>query len=241
MVGSVKLCLRKVSGNAKLSFNELEVVLAEIESTLNPRPLTIDFKEIGKEPLTPSHLLHGRKVSCMPTGIEYEDDINQDRLSKRFCYLSAKLSRFWQRWWKEYLVGLREIHRGKKHQQASIEKGDVVLVEDEIKQWGLWKTAVVEETIIGRDGFIRGAKVRTAGTSKSRVYLCRPIQKVFPLEICDRNRVEEGSEMGDNEPLLGEDRSFVKECTGEERERRVPARAAAKDASWRRCWMLDSG
>ena len=100
MVGSVQRCLRKFLGNAKLLFNELEVVLAEIESTLNSRPLTIDFEEIGKEPLTPSQLLHGRKLSCMPTGIEYEDDINQDRLSKRFGYLSAKLSHFWQRWRK---------------------------------------------------------------------------------------------------------------------------------------------
>ena len=53
--------------------------------------------------------------------------------------------------------------------------------------------------------------------------------------------MEEESEMGDNEPLLGEDRSCVKECTGEKRERRVPARAAAKDAAWRTRWMLDSG
>ena len=40
-------------------------------------------------------------------------------------------------------MGLREVHQGKKHQQARIEKGDVVLVEDENKKWGLWKTAVV--------------------------------------------------------------------------------------------------
>ena len=107
MVGSVKRCLSKVLGNAKLSFNELEVVLVEIESTVNSRPLTIDFEET---PLTPSYLLHGRKLSCMPTGIEYGNDINQDRLSKRFHYLRAKLSHFWQRWQKEYLVGLREVH-----------------------------------------------------------------------------------------------------------------------------------
>ena len=34
MVGSVKHCHQKVLGNAKLSFNELKVVVAEIESTL---------------------------------------------------------------------------------------------------------------------------------------------------------------------------------------------------------------
>ena len=30
-------------------------------------------------------------------------------------------------------MGLREVHQGKKHQQARIEKGDVVLVEDKKK------------------------------------------------------------------------------------------------------------
>ena len=103
----------------------------------------------------------------MPTGDKYEDDSNQDRFSKLFGHLSTKINHFWQRWRKEYLVGLREVHRGKKHQQASIENGNIVLVEDENKQPGLWKTAVVEETIIGRDGFICGAKVRTAGMGKS--------------------------------------------------------------------------
>ena len=129
-------------------------------------------------------------------------------------------------------MGLRKVHRGKRQQQASIEEEDVVLVEDDNKKRGLWKTAVVEETIIGRDGFICGAKVRAAGTGKSQVYLCRQIQKLFPLELCDRNRVEEESEMGDNELILGEDRSCIEDCTGEKPERRVTARAVAEDEAW---------
>ena len=79
LVGSVKRSLRKVLGNANLSFNALEFVLPEILSTLMSRPLAIDLDEVGKVPPVPSHLLHGRKLSCMPTGIEYGDDINQNR------------------------------------------------------------------------------------------------------------------------------------------------------------------
>jgi hypothetical protein len=42
MVGSVKRCLRKVLRNAKLSVEELTIVLVEIEGTLNDRALTND-------------------------------------------------------------------------------------------------------------------------------------------------------------------------------------------------------
>ena len=42
MVASVKDCLRKTLGNARLSFEKLLTVLAEVECTLNARPLTYE-------------------------------------------------------------------------------------------------------------------------------------------------------------------------------------------------------
>ena len=54
LIGSVKRCLRKVVGKAKLTILELEVILHEVESTLNLRPLTYNYGEVGEEPLTSS-------------------------------------------------------------------------------------------------------------------------------------------------------------------------------------------
>ena len=45
------------SGNARLTFDELATLLAEIECTLNSRPLTYEYNEVGEEVLTPSHLI----------------------------------------------------------------------------------------------------------------------------------------------------------------------------------------
>ena len=37
-----------------------QLILTEVESTLNSRPLAYEYNEIEEEVLTPSHLIYGR-------------------------------------------------------------------------------------------------------------------------------------------------------------------------------------
>ena len=66
MVRSVKRCLRKTLGNARLTLDERNTVLVEVEGTLNARPLTDEYEEFDGEILTPSHLIYGRAINIMP-------------------------------------------------------------------------------------------------------------------------------------------------------------------------------
>ena len=59
-------------------------------------------------------------------------------------------------------------------------KGEVVIIKSEEKNRAQWKLGVIEDLITGRDGVIRGAKLKSL--------LERPIQHLYPLELsCDKS------------------------------------------------------
>ena len=144
----------KVLGNTKLSYLELEVVLFEVKNTLNSRPLTYIYEDLSEEPLTPSHFLHNRRLSHLSSNVYFESDFaNHDKLSKRFSYVTHKLIHFWIKWTGEYLADLREMHRLQKREPVENKLGDIVLISDESRKRGFWKMGIVEEEIIGWDGW----------------------------------------------------------------------------------------
>ena len=57
MIKSMKGCLKRVIGHARLTFDELVTVVIEVEATLNSRPLSYVSPDDLDEPLTPAHLL----------------------------------------------------------------------------------------------------------------------------------------------------------------------------------------
>ena len=94
----MKQCLRKTLGKAGLTQEELATVLVEVECTVNSRPLTYEYDEVGEEVLTPSHLMFGRRISSLPDLVdEPEEDTGGREYSARFKYLSNRLEHFWNR------------------------------------------------------------------------------------------------------------------------------------------------
>ena len=66
LIQNQKRCLRKTLRNAKLNYDELHTVLVKVEETLNFRSLTYVSSDDPEEPLTPSHLMHGRRILSLP-------------------------------------------------------------------------------------------------------------------------------------------------------------------------------
>ena len=58
----IKGALRKTLKNAKLNYEELETIIVEIEAVINSRPISYIHDDELLEPLTPSHLMYGRRL-----------------------------------------------------------------------------------------------------------------------------------------------------------------------------------
>lgn len=66
MVRSMKRCLKKTIGGAKLTYDKLTTVTVQVEMILYSRPLSYVSSGDMDEPLTPSHMLHGRGLLSLP-------------------------------------------------------------------------------------------------------------------------------------------------------------------------------
>ena len=189
LVKCTKRCIKKILGNARLSFDEMHTVITEIEEILNSRPLTYIYVEGIDEALTPSHLMHGKRLLTLPDAdltLEEEDDHDRHVLTRREEYLIRTLCNYWRRWKGEYLLELREYHNlsVKKKNLPSIQERDIVIIHEEGRvprsQWRLGK---VEKLIEGNDGKVRSAEVRIAHKGKKSTFLTRPVQRLYPFEV----------------------------------------------------------
>ena len=102
LIQSLKRCLRKMVGRAKLTYEELVTEVAEVELILNSRPLTYISGEDMDEPLTPSHLICGRHLMSLPDHLCYTNSDDEDyrphtstTFTKRVKYLNAIIENFW--------------------------------------------------------------------------------------------------------------------------------------------------
>jgi hypothetical protein len=121
--------------------------------------------------------LIGEGLVTIPTGPEPE--VRKD-LAKEFR-LQLKLSDdFWKRWQKEYLLQLRNFHEVRRQQKSSdLRKGDVVLIQEDVRLRHMWRKAIVEGLQEGRDHKVRTVTLRTPEGRR----FSRPVQLVVPLEV----------------------------------------------------------
>ena len=166
---STKRCLKKIVGQAKLSHDELLTALTEVEVVINSRPLSYVSAEDLEEPLTPFHLIVGRRLMNYPDHLCSRPDgvyeVSPELLTRQVQHFNSVLENFWKRWREEYLLGLRELHQHSEGNSKAdrISVGDIVIIVDDQPR-AFWKLGKVEETLIGPDGEPRGALLHASCT-----------------------------------------------------------------------------
>jgi len=233
MIRMTTRCLKKIIGRASLTLDEFTSLLTKVEGVINSRPISYVSSDDIDEPLTPAHLLCGRRLLSLPDSICYTDpeedySLTREHLTRRLMHLNKLLSDFWKRWQTEYLAELRDSHRyvGKTSQENSVCVGGVVLVHD-TKPRGFWKLARVTQLVSGQDGRVRGAILKVASPGKKPHTLKRPLQRLYPLETSHPS-TRERAEGANREPEPETQTNGGNFETVEQSDR--PLRAAAKKA-----------
>ena len=199
LIGVVKDCIRKVLYHRRVTEAELVTILAEIETRVNNRPLTYLTEDAHDEALTPSHLLHARRLKTMP--LLTEDDpsdqpyLEECDLRNQYVAISRIIRKFESVWKTEYLTALRERHYGaqKPTDKNQIKVGDIVLVQVDRSrnEWPLGKIVNIHGN---PENTIRSVDVLCAGKISVRT-----VDKLVPLEVSSANIVQKESHLAESE------------------------------------------
>ncbi|XP_055543329.1 uncharacterized protein LOC129728883 [Wyeomyia smithii] len=182
-VKSVKTHLKRVVGNAKLTFEELATVLVEIEAILNSRPLfTTSRDPTDPQVITPAHYLIGRPLIALS---EHSlEDIKVTRLD-RWQHLQLMREHFWRSWSRDYLSTLQP--RKKNHRtMPNLRPGMIVLMQEKNLPPLCWKLGRITAVFPGEDGLVRAVNVFVDGATYRR-----PITKISVLPIDDNKAHKE--------------------------------------------------
>ncbi|XP_062557339.1 uncharacterized protein LOC134222212 [Armigeres subalbatus] len=158
LVQSVKLAMKDAYAEGKLSDEELQMLVVEIESIVNSRPLTylpLDSEE--SEALTPNHFLLGNSSGAKPAGVNIVD--SRKNLRDTWEVIQRQLDKFWERFLVEYLPVIRRQPKWFS-ETRSLRVGDLVLVVDAGKR-SEWVRGKVLQVFEGADGRVRQAAIQT--------------------------------------------------------------------------------
>ena len=180
LIGIMKRSPSKQIGKTLLTFDELKDALMDVELFMNNRPLTYLGEEAEQQVLNPNTLIKGSPTRFPVEDLEKIGYLDEDKLvTKRMIYMQKTRDLLKKRWQTEYLHALRDQRNKVRPQEVPV-PGSVVLITDHLSgikpQWSLGK---VLSQIRGRDGVIRGLRLKN-----SKGYeIERPLELVRPLEI----------------------------------------------------------
>ncbi|XP_037302986.1 uncharacterized protein LOC119193483, partial [Manduca sexta] len=173
LVRSVKTALTTVLHEQRPHEETLSTLLAEVEFTVNSRPLThVSVNPEDPEALTPNHFLLGCQGPLAAPNFPAEHGYGTHADLRASQQLADA---FWTRWLREYLPELRN-RREPRSKGPELHIGDVVRIVDGTLPRNTWVRGRICATHPGPDGVTRTVDVATRGG-----VLRRPVKKIVLL------------------------------------------------------------
>ncbi|UYV82294.1 hypothetical protein LAZ67_21001626 [Cordylochernes scorpioides] len=173
LIRIIKGIIKRMLGNKKLNFVQLETQICHVEAIINERPLTYMSEDSDDfRPLTPALFLQVNDDNTFPE----LDHICRRNLVEKYKNLQTLKEELKMRFYKEFLGEL--VQKKEDSDTRAITAGEVVYVGNDSQKRINWPLGLVEKVYPGEDGNCRVAKVRIRSGE-----IVRPIQRPFPLEI----------------------------------------------------------
>jgi hypothetical protein len=179
-IKSAKHHLKRVAGNAALTFEELATLFTQIEAILNSRPLSpLSSDCTDPSPLTPGHFLIGRPLKSIPTV-----PIKATR-PNRYELIEKIRQHFWERWSREYIAELQQRTKWRTPQK-DLACGDLVILKEDNLAPLQWRLGRVCRLYPGNDGVTRVVDITTV-----KGVIRRAVNKLCLLPVSDDKGREE--------------------------------------------------
>lgn len=183
----VKFHLKRVLGDVKLTFEDFNTILIEIEAIVNSRPLwSIPTKVDEYEALTPGHFLVFRALNTLP-----EPDLSHLAVNRlnQYQYLCRLVSSFWSLWYKEYCHQL-QVRKKWKQSEPNVKPNQMVFIIEDNETPTQWALGRIINVVEGRDGLVRVANIQVTGTDdkngiRRTKIIQRSIHRLSLLPIID--------------------------------------------------------
>lgn len=171
-IKSAKSHMKRIVGNASLTFEELGTLCTQIEAVLNSRPLTpLSPDSHDLSPLTPGHFLIGRPLTSLPS----PPAATERKIKTRYQLIEALRENFWKRWHNEYLSELQKKTKW-RYPKGQMREGMMVVFKENNLPPMKWKLGRVHRLFPGKDGVARVADFVTYRGIERRA-----LNKVCPL------------------------------------------------------------
>ena len=144
---------------------------------MNNRPLSYQGEDFENQVTTPNILLRGKPARLLEEDLQ---KLNKEDVTKRLMYVKRCKEGLRKRWMREYLYVLKEREKTCTQKQKKMPAvGSLVRLVEDTKNRGTWKTGIIQQEVHGKDGVLRGYKIKT----RNGYITEHPAQMVCNLEF----------------------------------------------------------